>query len=233
MDKDSFYFCGMEGATGHFRISITVEPKDQPLLFAFAKSFPQKGLPVQGALVCSMHTFYGDHPIQPVFRVRYTAKYFAVMSMMILLEEDMTKKGMTVLRTKIDVCMWTEGIPQEIKGLDYYEVTVHVPVPTCDEWNRLAQESAGFAAHLCFDACDENGLMDPVVTFRRYKTTTETMDSTTRNLLAELRENGFEPGYIRQNYAIWDRNVNLDRGWLFEKDQEKYMFNVPQKIKVG
>ena len=139
----------------------------------------------------------------------------------------MSKYGLNIKRTKIEAMANNVGVPESAIGEHYFEFHFKVNSSSKKDWDKLAETIVGYGAHLFFNTYSQTGRMQPVVTLRCYDTTYK--DASTK--LNEMRDAIEKTGLkmhdgVEREYSVWDSNVYLDKGWLFQDDPKKFIKNI-------
>jgi len=145
----------------------------------------------------------------------------------ITLKEGLEKRGIHVLRTKIESMAHNKGVPDVAEGSHYVEFHFKVDVSNSSEWQEVANVCARRGAHLFFNPYSRTGTMRPVVTLRRYNVEIKNAEKEAMDLAKELTRSRIKDQekeiQMEREYSVFDSNVYLDEGWLFEYDVKNFL----------
>ena len=178
--------------------------------------------------ICEAKTHYGEHPSQPMLTWWLYGPAEDVTA-----SATGTADALKSIRLKIEATPSMVPDNFELDDLSqYWEYHAKIlGVDSEDLWDKAAQISAPFGAHLFWNGCKplpESGTPIPVIALRRYLCTKAEANREMSELETALIEAGFSLTERHAEWGILDTKPELDRGWLYTSDDRtKFLREIP------
>eukprot|EP01092_Planopodium_desertum_P009769 TRINITY_DN4247_c0_g2_i3.p1 TRINITY_DN4247_c0_g2~~TRINITY_DN4247_c0_g2_i3.p1 ORF type:complete len:231 (-),score=45.40 TRINITY_DN4247_c0_g2_i3:89-781(-) len=210
--------------TGLFELHFITAAEDTFKLFAFVKDHPHLGIRPRANSALSLH---GKHPNQPMFTCWAKGSQTDAKKLTEEISEKIRARGITLRRVKIEAMMSSKNVPTEARDEHYYEFHFKVDVANSAEWNKLVTVITPFGAHLFFNPFSKTATMRPVITLRRYSISADKAMEDLNALVDAIEKAGFKKlEGIEREYSVYDSDVFLDQGWLFQEKPTEFIRTV-------
>jgi hypothetical protein len=134
-----------------------------------------------------------------------------------IMEDDL---NIRVRRVKVEVLIG-ENKELNLKANNNQYLECHLKIgksiPSPEEYKKLASLLLKYGVHLLINY--DSKVVAPVTTMRSYNKSLDEFREINKNIIDELKENGFEVHKQHMEYGVYDDNVMTDQGWLFENDK--------------
>lgn len=196
---------------GLHEIHISVNPSQIALLRWYCKD--KKIKPI---LAAALH---GDHPNQLMISKYKHGLSKEVIQRAKLIAADMNKYGLDVIRIKVEAMIHCKGAPsgdeKPINDEDYWEFHLKIQLDTSIQHEQLANICSKHGSYISFNVLKRE--FDPLITLRLYKCSYNEAMKKKEDLINSIEKGGFvNNNEIHQELSVYDDNVELDKGWLFE-----------------
>lgn len=206
---------------GVFEIHITVEPSSQARLRALIDTtlrLDKKYSWMIRPRLTQAISLFGDHPLQPMFACFFNSTEDVAMTELMNLRTLMIERGIVPVRTKLEASASSLGVPIRCEGDHYFEFHFDVPLDDSNpagDWNDLVDILTPFGCQVSFNL-NKPEIM-PIATIRHYGTLTEISDQF-KQIKSVLEKHDYECIKQQREYSVYDDNVMLDAGWMFDTD---------------
>lgn len=217
--------------SGLFEVHLITTPEQQTRLFAYVTDLSHNNnnlhlIPTNPRPTCAQ-ALYGDYPVQPMLTFWLRGDTDSVTKTVNEVVADMTKKGMPILRIKIESMAHNDGVPDTMHDEHYCEYHFKVKIESSKDWNRLVELLTPYGAHLFYNPY--NKTMKPIITIRRY-TSLKDLEALYVSVNKMLTAYGFVTESPEREYSVYDSNVNLDKNWLFESEPSNFIVKVQPEM---
>lgn len=210
----------MTAITGTFEIHCTIDPASQTRLLVLIeslKSNPDYSWMIRPRMT-QVSELYGAHPIQPMFACFMHGTEPHALDRLKRLGDLFRSKDINCLRLKLEASASNVGVPEQTTTDDYFEF--HFDIPMCQtqiarDWNKLVKILIPFGCHLSHNMNKDQ--ITPIATIRHYGSLDEIHKKYTE-IETMLSRFGYRCIKLQREYSVYDDNVGLDQGWLFDQD---------------
>lgn len=165
----------------------------------------------------------GETRSQPMTASFHHGPLLDVQREVVAIAQELVRRGFDVTRTKIEAHGRLLGAPEtdeearRAPSTSYFEFHVKLALPGDTDLEALGRACKTVGAHLsvnAFKAPDAKGMSERFVTMRAYAEGRRTAEARFAELCALLVARGHVIRNRIREYAVFDTNVTLDRGWL-------------------
>lgn len=212
-----------EKLNGKFEIHVTVSTESD--LEYFKKTCEtSKEIIIKPVLI---ELPYGETATQLMTSSSLNGTFFDVFKDMKLVVAHLEKNDFKVIRKKIELKIEnSQGIPQTLDEMcdfpssNYFEYHIKVAYPEGKDLSELAKLAKTYEAHLSRSALKQladSKVKERFLTLRFYNLPLSETNLRRDLLIENLRTNNWEVAKIENEYAVYDTNVDIDRGWISKK----------------
>lgn len=172
----------------------------------------QSGVPVNGTIQYQTGRWYANN-------------FQDAQNDMLKEAQALKQRGYTIVRLKIETtpndregrinCPITDEDVSQFPPTNYFEFHVKTELHTPAEFALAAKLAQTHLAHLSRNAFKKiDGGEQRFLTLRLHKVGRDTSFAKIDALVAELVQKGIKVLHVQREYAVWDTNVDFDRGWI-------------------
>lgn len=164
---------------------------------------------------------YGNQSIQAMLSKYKCGKSSDIIQLAEEMAAQMTTKyNIRILRIKVESMMHNEGVPLEENNENdrqyYFEFHFKVEIDSSINYQKVANICKTLNAHLSFNAFKKETI--PLITLRLPASVGSIYAIKCKDNLVDLLKlnNIVVCDGIQCEFSVYDSNVNLDKGWLYE-----------------
>lgn len=154
------------------------------------------------------------------------------------LSQIFARQGFDISRTKIEAMFSNKGVPEDdeeaesLSPENYFEFHIKVPIRNDDNLETIHRICKEHNAHLSrngFKKIDQNS-SQRFVTQRMYGMGRKVAAERFNKCVEDLKSAGYPILSTQREYAVFDSNIGIDKGWIDKKLLDQDLENKPRLI---